>query len=296
MPQHFKDLHTLYKTCNLPPLEHPLLSVFSFDSPLTAFSEHLDSFTCDFYLVAFKKIKDGVMLYGRSKYDHQNGTMSFTRPGQRIELKNVEFEKKGFVIIFHQDYILSEPIFDEINDYGFFDYDINEALHISEKEETIMWDLFQKLEMEYQTNQDECSKPIILSHILSILRYANRYYKRQFRDRHTVSSNLLSKFNKILKSKLESEANILPSVNEIAQSMGLSSNYLSDLLKSETGKTTIEHIHIAIINKAKNLLLSSDYSISETAYSLGFEHPSYFSRLFKKQTGLSPKEYRQKVN
>ena len=190
MPQHFKDLHSHYKACHLPPLEHPLLSVFSFDTPMTAFSEHLDSFTCDFYMIAFKKIKDGVMLYGRSKYAHQQGTMSFTKPGQLIELKNVEFEEKGFVIVFHEDYVLSEPIYDEVNSYGYFNYEINEALHISEREEAIMWGVFEKLEMEYHTNQDECSKSIIQSQILTILRYANRYYKRQFRDRQVVASGL----------------------------------------------------------------------------------------------------------
>ena len=296
MPRHFKDIHSLYRACNLPPLEHPLLSVFSFDTPITAFSENLDSFTCDFYMIAFKKIKDGVMLYGRSEYDHQNGTMSFTKPRQLIELKNIEFEEKGFVIVFHQDYILSEPIYKEINSYGFFSYEINEALHISEREEEIMWGIFEKLEREYHTNQDDCSKSIIQSYILTILRYANRYYKRQFRDRQVSSSNILVKFNQILGSKLAPSTHTFPTVNEMAHEMGLSANYLSDLLKTETGKSTIEHIHLALIDKAKNILLTSDLSISETAYGLGFDHPSYFSRLFKKHTGLSPKAYKQRMD
>ena len=292
--RYFKDIHSLYKACSLPGPNHPLISVFSFDSPITAFSDNLDSFKCDFYIIAFKKIKDGMMLYGRSKYDHQNGTMSFTKPGQIIQLKNVEFEEKGFVIAFHKDFILHEASYHEIISYGFFDYEIDEALHISKHEEETIWLLYQKIEEEYNANQDDSSKPIILSHISSMLRYANRYYKRQFINRRIVSKGMISKFETLLNNKLNNEFDVLPSVNQLALELGISARYLSDLMKQETGMTAIEHIHLKLVDKAKNLLLVTDLSISETAYKLGFDHPTYFSRLFKKQSGLTPKEFRKK--
>jgi AraC-like DNA-binding protein len=279
----------------LPAPEHPMLSLFAFHSPTTVFSDHLTSFTGDFYMIALKKINEGTMLYGRTAYDHQNGTMSFIKPGQLVELKNVEFEESGFAIAFHKDFILGHPLFTEIKNYGFFDYEVNEALHLSEKEEQIMWELYYKIEMEYNNNQDEFSKTIIIAHIDTIMKYANRYYKRQFLNRSVNFGQLLSKFNAIFYQLLSvKEGNAFPTVNEIASQLNMSSRYLSDLLKRETGKTAIEHIQIGLIDEAKNLLLSSDASISETAYKLGFEYHTYFSRLFKKRIGLSPSEYRKK--
>ena len=293
MPQHFESLYALYRACHLPPPAHPLLSVFSFDTPMTAFSEHLNDFTSDFYLIALKKFEAGLMLYGRSTYDHQQGTLSFTRPGQLVALKNVAFEDSGFVIAFHKDYILQEKVYDEVVGYGFFDYAINEALHVSEQEEHTLWQLYHCMEAEYYNNEDDCSKSILLSHLTTLLRYANRYYQRQFRHRQVASSRLLRQFHQQLDQQLEAGTAVLPTVGALAQVLGLSPRYLSDLLKAETGKTAIEHIQIKLIDKAKNLLLVSDWSIAETAYHLGFDYPNYFSRLFKKQTGLSPKAYRQ---
>jgi AraC-like DNA-binding protein len=292
---HFKTLSSLHEACHLPAPEHPLFSLFAFHAPTTAFSDHLASFTADFYVVALKKIRAGIMLYGRTPYDHQNGTMYFMKPGQFIELKNVEFEERGFVIAFHKDFILDHPLFNEIRNYGFFEYDANEALHISEKEEKIMWQLYQKIEQEYSNNQDEYSRGIMISHIEAILKYANRYYNRQFLNRTTASGHWVSKFKDILYQRLATyDTTGLPTVNDIASQLNISPRYLSDLLKHETGKTAIEHIHMALIDEAKNLLLGSNARISEIAYKLGFEHPTYFSRLFKQKTGVSPKEFRRK--
>jgi AraC-like DNA-binding protein len=291
---HFKTLASLYRACQLPPPEHPLLGIFSFQRPTTVFSEHLSSFTGDFYLIGLKKIKSGRMLYGRTSYDHQNGTMSFIKPGQLVELKDVEWEESGFVIAFQKDFALSYHLYSLIQNYGFFDYEVNEALHISEKEEQVMWDLYRKIELEYHNNQDEFSQSIIITHIDAILQYANRFYKRQFLHRSHLSTQMLSKFNEILYQKLTTYEVELPTVKEIADRLNISPRYLSDLLKHETGKTAIEHIHIALIDEAKNILLKSDTNISETAYKLGFEHPTYFSRLFKQKVGMSPKEFRKK--
>jgi AraC-like DNA-binding protein len=223
--------------------------------------------------------------------------MSFIKPGQLVELKNIEFEEKGFVISFHSDFIKGHTLYEEIKKYGFFDYEVNEALHLSPNEEKIMYELYRKIEIEYFNNPDEFSSEIMLAHISSMLKYAQRFYKRQFINRTEASGKILTRFNKVLSEYFESgqiEIKGLPIVNKIAEDLNISPRYMSDLLKVQTGKTAIEHIHIYLINEAKNLLIGSEISISETAYKLGFEYAPYFSRLFKKKVGLSPKEFRKK--
>jgi AraC family transcriptional regulator, transcriptional activator of pobA len=169
-------------------------------------------------------------------------------------------------------------------------------LHLSPKEEEVIWELFRKIETEYQNNQDEYSRDIILTHLDSILKYAQRFYKRQFINRTSLSGHTVSKFNDILSSYFENglvKAKGLPTVNYLASELNISSRYLSDLLKQETGKTAIDLIHLFVISEAKNRLVSEDHSVSEIAYELGFENPPYFSRLFKKETGMSPVEFKR---
>jgi AraC-like DNA-binding protein len=223
--------------------------------------------------------------------------MSFVKPRQVLEINNVELSEKAFVIYVHEDYLLGHPMHDEIKKYGYFDYEINEALHLSPSEELIMWELYEKIGVEYRNNQDEFSKDIILAHLDSILKYAQRFYKRQFINRTQLSGGTVSRFQKILRTYFESgkiQQFGLPSVHAIASELHTSARYLSDLLKQETGKTALEHIHIFLIDEAKNLLLGTDNTIAETAYQLGFENPPYFSRLFKKEVGLTPVEFRLK--
>lgn len=158
-----------------------------------------------------------------------------------------------------------------------------------------MWSLFNKMQTEYLNNRDEFSKSIILSHLDSILKYAQRYYKRQFIDRKPLTGVTVSKFNEYLEEYFEKSVVTekgLPTVNYIASKLYVSPKYLSDLLKQETGKTAMELIHLHVISEAKNLLIEGKQSISEIAYQLGFKNPPYFSRLFKKETGVSPKEYK----
>jgi AraC-like DNA-binding protein len=197
----------------------------------------------------------------------------------------------------HEDYLNGHPLHSEIKKYGFFDYDVNEALHLSPKEEEIMWELYEKIRTEYRNNPDEYSRDIILTHIDSILKYSQRFYKRQFINRAEVSDKTVSKFNKAL---TEWSGNLLsnqglPTVNSLAGTLHLSPRYLSDLLKQETGKTAIELIHVFLITEAKNLLKVTDNSVSETAYKLGFENLPYFSRLFKKEVGVSPNQFKKQA-
>ncbi len=237
-------------------------------------------------------------MYGRTKYDHDNGSMSFIKPRQVVEFKNLQFDEDGFLIFIHEDFLNGHFLYSEIKKYAYFDYETNEALHLSPKEELIVWDLFNKIDTEYNNNPDEYSRDIMLTHIDSILKYAQRFYKRQFINRTALSSKMVTKFNEalagyFLKSNLVTKG--LPTVNYIAQQLNLSPRYLSDLLKQETGKTAMDLIHIYLVSEAKNLLKVADQSVSEIAYTLGFENLPYFSRLFKKEVGLSPNQYKKQV-
>ena len=293
--KNYKTISELYISNGFPPPENPLLGLVTFEELKNCtFAE--TEFTMDFYKIALKKVKSGTILYGKTKYDHDNGSMAFVKPGQKITMSDIELTEKGFMIYIDEDFLMNTNLYSEIKKYSFFDYEVNEALHLSPKEEETIWDLFHKIKLEYYNNQDDFSKDIMLTHIDSILKYSQRYYKRQFLNRTSISGTIITKFTEILKlyfesGKLQKEG--LPTVKYMASKLSLSARYLSDLLKQETGKTALEHIHISLVTEAKNLLLSTDNTVAETAYQLGFENPPYFSRLFKKEVGLTPTEYRE---
>lgn len=290
---YFKNIKELDHLEGFPPPENPLLSLNILEGTSTL--QNNMEIICDFYIICFKKIKSGELYYGKTKYDHDKGLMFFAKPGQKLYARGLQYAEKGFAIHMHEDFLLGHPLFDEIKKYSFFDYEIHEALHVSPREKEIMWSLFHKMEKEYHDNPDEFSKSIILSHLDSILKYAQRYYKRQFIDRKSQSGITVTKFNEHLNEYFEKKVVIekgLPTVNYIASKLFVSPKYLSDLLKQETGKTALELIHLYVISEAKNLLIEGKHSISEIAYRLGFENPPYFTRLFKKETGMSPKEFK----
>lgn len=296
---HYKSIAELHEKSGLEEPKHKLLSLMTCKE-LGTYTIGEDKFTGDFYMVALKKIKSGHVLYGKTKYDHSNGSTVFMKPRQIIEVSNVQFAEKGFVMFFHEDYLSGHPLFEQIKEYGYFEYEINEALHLSPSEELIMWELYDKIRKEYDENSDEFSREIILSHIDSILKYSDRFYKRQFIDRSlNVSGTMVKKFQKVVDNYFKKDLHQkdgLPTVNYLAGKLSVSTRYLSDVLRQETGKTALEHIHIYLIKEAKNLLLSSENNISGIAYDLGFESPSYFTRLFKKVVGITPIQYRNKVN
>lgn len=294
--KHFKTISELYTVNGFPPPENPLLGLVTFDDIRGCSFVHTE-FTLGFYKIALKKVKAGTVMYGKTKYDHDNGSMFFLKPNQIIQMNDIELTEKGFMIYIHEDFLTNHSLHSSIQKYGYFDYETNEALHLSPNEEETFWDLFNKIKGEYYNNQDEYSKEIMLTHIDSILKYSQRFYKRQFLNRTVLSGTTVSKFTDILKryfesGKLQNEG--LPTVKYMASELALSARYLSDLLKQETGKTALDHIHIALVNEAKNILMSTDNTVAETAYQLGFENPPYFSRLFKKEIGLTPTEYREK--
>jgi AraC family transcriptional activator of pobA len=293
--KHFKSLTDLSKFNGFPLPENPLLNPIRCNKTCGIGDRE---FTSDFYMIGFKKMKSGMFLYGRTRYDHDSGSMSFVKPRQLVELKDLEFEEDGFLLLFHEDYLSGHPLYNEIKKYSYFEYETNEALHLSPKEEQTMWELYSKIETECNSNPDEYSRDIILGHIDSMLKYSQRYYKRQFLNRNTVSGKTVSKFNDALSSYFEKGQLLdkgLPTVNFMADELNLSPRYLSDLLKQETGKTAMELIHIFLISEAKNILKGSDNNIAETAYSLGFDNLPYFSRLFKKEVGISPLQFRKQI-
>ena len=289
---HFKSITELACAQCVPPPENPFLGLVR-TSKLTRMNN--PGFTCDCYIIALKKIKSGHILYGRTKFDHERGSMLFMKPRQLVELQNLEFEEDGYIMFVHENFLAGHDLYEDIQQYSFFDYETNEALHLAPKEEKIIWNIFQTIEQEYDNSEDEFSRDIILAGINSMLKYAKRFYKRQFINRKQHSGKIATEFNKVLQQYIRDGRLVkdgLPSVSYLADKLHVSSRYLTDLLKVETGKTTQELIHITLINEAKNKLRSGDMSVSEVAYALGFENMSYFSRLFKKETGVLPTTYK----
>ena len=296
---HFSDLAEYNRFFGLPAPEHPLLSVVSImpqkkDGVLC--SGHELVLSSDFYSISLKHITSGEIFYGRTKYDCRNGTMIFMAPKQEVRVVGLQVESTGRGIVFHEDFIRGHSIKDEIRKYHYFSYAVNEALHLSLKEERMAAGLMDQIKQEYQNNQDEFSKKLILSQLDTLLKYANRFYHRQFLHRKENSSDLLDRFideveNFISQNKLEEKT--IPAIQDIASAMAMTPRYLSDALKVETGKTAMENLHLHMIDKAKDMLLGSDATVATVAYDLGFEYPQYFARLFKKKTGMTPAEYRR---
>jgi AraC family transcriptional activator of pobA len=293
--KHYKTLSALHKDNGFTAPEHPLISLYRCNKSCSIGDRE---FTSDFYMIGLKKLKAGVIKYGRTTYDHDNGSMMFVKPRQVIELKDLHFEEDGFIIFVHEDFLIGQPLHMEIKQYNFFEYEINEALHLSPKEEEMVWNFYHNLNSEYNNNLDEFTRELMLSSISSMLKYAQRFYKRQFINRTAISGKTVTKFNEVLSKyidKGEFQKGGLPTVNLMAGHLNLSPRYLSDVLKQETGKTAIELIHIFLISEAKNLLAGESHNIAEVAYHLGFENSSYFSRLFKQEVGISPKSYKKQL-
>ena len=293
---HYHTLNDLHTAWGLAPPENPLFSVLSGITRCGMSEESPNPFTADCYIISLKKRTGGTMLYGRMPYDHTTGSMIFVKPRQVLEARHLQFEEQGFTLLVHEDFLLGHELHRLIGGYGYFDYETHEALHLSPQEEATILDLCATIKGEYTNNQDPYSRQLILGHLASILLYAQRYYARQFRNREVATGKTITRFNHALAAYYQQGAlpkEGLPSVNLLAEQLCLSPRYLSDLLKNETGKTAMEHIHLFIISEAKHLLKTADTGVAEIAYALGFEDTSYFSRLFKKQVGMNPLEFRK---
>ncbi|HJS01504.1 MAG TPA: helix-turn-helix transcriptional regulator [Flavobacterium sp.] len=273
---------------------HPLITVIDMSK---AASMPAKTFNFGLYSIYLKELKCGELKYGRGNYDFQEGTLVFIAPGQIVGIQpNVQtYEPKGWAMLFHPDLIKGTALGKHIQDYTFFSYDVNEALHLSEKERQIVLDCFMKIQYEMEQSIDKHSKTLIASNIELFLNYCTRFYDRQFISRDDKNKGILERFEKLLTEYMESDKpqNLgLPSVHYCAEELNLSANYFGDLIKKETGKSAQEYIQTKVIDTAKDRIFDIDKSISEIAYKLGFKYPQHFTRLFKQKVGMSPLEYR----
>ena len=264
-------------------------------------SEHVNQnskISTDFYSIMFKNYCKNNIKYGRKTIDFQDGNLICIAPNQTIEIDN-EIEHKenmlGWGLFFHPDLIRATSLNDKLKSYTFFNYEVSEALHLSDKEKNILLECVQKIQSELQENIDVHSQHIIVSTIELLLNYCSRFYGRQMITRSQTNKSIIAQIEHILTNYF-AEAKVkeqgLPTVKFLADNVNLSPSYLSDLLKKETGKNAQEHIHFYLIEEAKNYLINTDKNINEIAYSLGFEYPQYFNKLFKQKTGNTPMEYR----
>jgi len=294
---HIKSINQLLEGSGLGKATHPLIAVI--DTADIVFGKEMQGLkiTSDLYSIALKDASCG-LDYGRKPYDFNEGVLFFSAPKQVFTVTKVQKlnEVKGWMIYFHSDLIRNTKLASKIDDYTFFNYEVNEALHLSEKEQSLLNNLVNLIENEIQERIDSHSQQVLVSNIELILSYSFRFYERQFSTRSAQNTDIVSKVETLLKNYYKTNELILsgqPTIEYLANGCHLSSNYLSDLLSKETGRSAKVHINDFLMEKAKNLLISSTDSVSGIAYSLGFNYPHYFSRIFKKKTGKTPQEYRQ---
>lgn len=294
---HLHSVAELYKLFKLGNSQHPLVAVLDF-SEVSEHVEENSKISTDFYSIMFKNYCKNNIKYGRKAIDFQDGNLICIAPNQTIEIDN-EIEPRenmmGWGLFFHPDLIRVTSSYDKIKSYSFFNYEVSEALHLSDKEKNILFECVQKIQTELCENIDVHSQHIIVSTIELLLNYCSRFYGRQMITRSQTNKSIIAQIEIILNTyfsdgRLKKQG--LPSVKFLADRVNLSPSYLSDLVKKETGKNAQEHIHFYLIEEAKTYLISTEKNINEIAYSLGFEYPQYFNKLFKQKTGKTPMEYR----
>jgi AraC-type DNA-binding domain-containing proteins len=272
---------------------HPLVTVVDFEQvePFCYFRSQLG-----IYAIFLKEVNCGNMTYGCGTYDYEEGTMLFLAPGQVYGMDSQTRQKGvGRALLFHPDLIHGTSLGRHIKDYTFFSYEVNEALHLSLRERAIINDCIEKIGFELEHAIDKHSQTLIVSYVELLLNYCKRFYDRQFITRSNVNRDVLTRFERVLDDYFSSDMpveNGLPSVRYCAEKLFISPNYLGDLLRRETGKSAQEHIQLKMIDLAKEKIFDPSKSISEVAYELGFKYPQHFTRMFKKEVGVSPNEYR----
>jgi len=278
---------------------HPLVSVIDFSkaNPRSWGGQRTVKIYYGLYCIFLKDVKCGDIKYGRNYYDYQEGTLVFVSPGQvmEIETDGKVYQPKGHALVFHPDLIHGTPLGKSINDYSFFSYNANEALHVSDRERQIVMESFSKIQFELQQSVDKHSKKLIATNIELFLDYCERFYDRQFITRDKVNRGIIERFDELLNEYYKSNKPQkigLPSVSYFAGELHLSANYFGDLIKKETGKPAKEYIQDKIIDIAKNKIFDTGKTVNEIAFELGFKYPQHFSRLFKKETGYTPHEFR----
>jgi AraC-like DNA-binding protein len=274
--------------------KHPLISIIDFAKVEMPVENFYQRFSMDFYSISLKGSECGI-TYGRKHYDFEEGVMIFTAPNQTITLERNDADYSGWGLYFHPDLIRNSNLGQNINNYSFFAYNAVEALHLSDEEKAVVLNCVNNIKNEYNQYIDNYSQTLLVSNLELLLNYSMRFFGRQFNTRTNHHQSIVTQIERYLTDYFQ-DNNLsekgFPTVQDCAEQVNLSPNYLSDLLKKETGKTTQEHIHLMMIDKAKTLLINSNLSVKEIAYDLGFEYPHYFSRIFKSKTGQTPLEYR----
>lgn len=292
-----KSISQLHEMMGFDRPKHPLVSVIDVSQFKILPELQNIRVSANLYYLGLKKGSCGVQ-YGRHHYDFEDGVLTFNGPNKVYSsTSNNDFDRtEGWMLFFHPDLIRTTPLGENIDDYSFFSYDSQEALHLSEKEKQTLQDCVAKIREEYNERIDNHSQRVIVSGLELLLNYCLRFYERQFNTRTAKNRDVVSQVEQILKDYYKTGQLVEygpPSIQFIAEKVHLSPNYLSDLLKKETGRSAKDHINDFLVDKAKSLLLRTEDSISEIAYSLGFNYPHYFSRLFKNKTGFTPHKYRE---
>ncbi|WP_433903683.1 helix-turn-helix domain-containing protein [Sphingobacterium puteale] len=300
-PIRLKTISEFHKLRGLPAPKHPLISVINFDDMTEHTKVGKQSLLFDFYMISVKRNMDHKYRYGQKDYDFDEGVMFFMAPHQVLSVIREEQGKNpsGWMLMIHPDFLWNTSLSTSIKRYEFFDYSVNEALFLSEEEEIKILHIIENIKQEYQSNIDPFSQNIIISQLETLFNYSQRFYQRQFITRKKASHQFLEKLeiflNEYFEGKLTME-NGLPTVRLLSEKLNMSTQYMRGLLKSVTGQTTQQIIHEKVIEKAKERLSTTDLTIGEIAYELGFEHSQSFNKLFKAKTNISPREFRKSFN
>ncbi|WP_214070962.1 response regulator transcription factor [Mucilaginibacter sp. dw_454] len=300
-PPKFESLSDAHRAFGFPKPLHPLISLISDRSERLEITRPKGRHVLNFYKISYRPKFSGKLKYGQDYYDFDEGGLLFAAPNQIVggNSEEDEVDCSQVTLLIHPDFLLNYPLAKKIKQYGFFSYAANEALHLSENEKATIMSIFKIIEDELNSRIDDFSQDIVISQIELLLNYANRFYKRQFITRKSVSSGLLQELEEILNQYFGDEKSLsqgTPTVQYLSEHLNISPSYLSDMLRSLTGQNAQQHIHNRLIEKAKEQLSTTGLSVSEIAYQLGFEHPQSFSKLFKTKTNFSPLEFRRSFN
>ncbi|MXN90773.1 helix-turn-helix domain-containing protein [Flavobacterium sp. Sd200] len=296
----FRSISESHEAFGLPKPQHPLISLVHFHESNPFNTDMAPIYdVVDFYKITFITQNSGRLKYGQDYYDYDDGSMLFIAPNQLVGTTEYNRNTYAYLLLIHPDFLLGHPLATKIRQYNYFSYSVNEALHLSSQEREIILSVFKIMEQELNSRVDEFSQEVIISQIELLLSYVNRFYKRQFITRKGVNSDVLQKTESILDEYFSSRKALdqgLPTVQFLSEQLNLSTGYLSDLLRSLIGQNAQQYIHLKLIEKAKEKLSTTNLTVSEIAFELGFEHSQSFSKLFKTKTKLSPLEFRQSFN
>lgn len=284
---------------NQPTPLQPLIALVNYDDVALNTFEKGQKIAIDFYKISFKTSFNGQVKYGQGYYDFEEGGLAFLKPKQIVTSPEKESSYEGYSLYVHPDFIRNYPLAHTINQYDFFSYSVTEALFLSSKEKQVIRDLFKTISLELNNNIDPCSQDILVTQIELLLNYSNRFYNRQFITRKSMNNEIIVQLDALLDNYFNKETLVtidLPTVPFISEQLNISQRYLSDMLRSLIGQNTQQYIHEKLIEKAKEKLSTTNLSVSEIAYELGFEHSQSFSKLFKSKSGETPLEFRQSFN